>query len=108
MKKLFFIACHTGCSCCSDDNHTRGPYFSEEDAQRRIDRFISGKDYPLASQYAKHGRYRLISKDAEEISGDRWIIDDMVFPASITLMTNSEGIICSGHDDLFTNEDWWY
>ena len=77
--KIYFIeCCTTGCTCYSDENHYIGPYKTKEDAERRVDYFLHGKnaDYPIASQYAKRGRYNVEECTIEEIGNNRSIIDE--------------------------------
>lgn len=75
---LFVIYCATGCTCCNDENHYRGPYKTREDAQRRIDFFLSPKSdfWPLASQYAKRGRYNIEERNYELLPDGRLIIEE--------------------------------
>lgn len=77
---LWLIECRTGCTCCSGENHYRGAYRTKEDADRRAASFLSqdSKYWPLASQYAKRGRYSVQNREAEPISGGRFIVDDQV------------------------------
>lgn len=81
--KLYFIECRTGCTCCSGDNHYRGPYRSEEDAANRISFFRTSEGdhafWPVASQYSRRGDYRVVEYEVEEISGGRAIVNDRVF-----------------------------
>lgn len=78
--KIYLIDASTGCTCCAYDNHIRGPYRTKEDAKRRIDYYHnSPRDtgyWPLASQYARRGRYSVDEYEVEPIDGDRFIIDD--------------------------------
>jgi hypothetical protein len=76
----YLIECRTGCTCCASDNHYRGPYRSREDAQRRVDHFLSPKgDCPIGSQYAPRGKYVIHSFTIELLPGDRYILDDRVY-----------------------------
>ena len=70
-KTVFVIHCSTGCTCCSSENHYRGFYASQADAQRRVDSFrsLDSKFWPVASQFAPHGCYT-ISEGTIEIVGD--------------------------------------
>jgi len=75
--KLILIKCCTGCSCCSWEDHYRGPYRSIEDAKKRIAYFRSPdnvKYWPVASQYSKRGNYLVEEIEYEEISNNRCII----------------------------------
>lgn len=79
--KAYIIECRTGCTCCSDDNHYRGPYKTHEDAQKRIDYFNhpNSKYWPISSQYSKRGNYFIHEYDVELISDNRAIINDRVY-----------------------------
>lgn len=75
-EKVAVIYCATGCSCCSNENHYRGPFKSKEDAERRIKRFLSGTEMPpVASQYARRGRYTIEELDFELIARNRAILN---------------------------------
>lgn len=65
--KLYKIYCATGCTCCSSDNHYRGYFKSQEDAERRIVFFKlpEANNNPVASQYARKGRYEISGIEAE-------------------------------------------
>jgi len=61
-QKIFFVYCSTGCSCCSNENHYRGPFSTREIAQKRAEFY---RKVPiLASQYASRGSYEIISHKA--------------------------------------------
>lgn len=79
MATIFFIYGRTGCSCCSDDNFTMGPFLTEKVAQEQADAWRNGKDSPIGSQYAPNGLYSVGKEEAEEISGGRFIIDKEVW-----------------------------
>ena len=76
--KLFVIYCRTGCSCCSNENHYRGPYQTREDAQKEIDSYYApdSKFWPLASQYAKRGHYNIKEIEVETLPDGRQIVND--------------------------------
>jgi len=78
MTKAYLIECRTGCSCCSYENHYRGPYKTREDAEKRINFFKTGSYYPVASQYSKRGNYSIEEVTIEEISNNRYIVDDKI------------------------------
>lgn len=81
-SKMYYIRCRTGCSCCSYENFSRGLFLSSEAAQAEIDKYLSGKDFPVCSQFAKYGVYRINECDAETLPDGRIIIDGtMVFEA---------------------------
>jgi hypothetical protein len=68
----------TGCTCCSSENHYRGFYRTKEDAERRIRYYYSpdSKFWPLASQYARRGRYSIEEVEIEDLKDGRYILDD--------------------------------
>ena len=76
VKKVFFMHCRTGCSCCSYENHYRGFYKTREDAKRRVRSFLAENStyWPLASQYALRGRYYVMEEDAEILGDGRVIL----------------------------------
>ena len=78
-KKVWWIEATTGCFCCSYQNFNQGFYFNKEEPQAIIDKWSKGIDNPLASQYAKYGRYYLGEEEAEVLSDGRIIIGDKVF-----------------------------
>ena len=78
-KKLWYISCHTGCSCCADENFDQGFYTTIEAAQDVADRWSRGDGNPLASQYAPYGRYYVEEVEAEFLPDGRAIIDGSVF-----------------------------
>lgn len=74
----YFVYCSTGCTCCASENHTRGPFSSEEIAKKKAEYY---KSVPiLASQYASKGRYHIEGPcDVEQLPDGRLIIRDVVF-----------------------------
>lgn len=78
-KKVWWIEATTGCSCCAYQNFNRGFYFNKEEPQAIIDKWRQGIDNPLASQYAKYGRYYLGEEEAEVLPDGRLIVGDKVF-----------------------------
>ena len=80
-KKVWYISCSTGCSCCSDQNFDKGFYDNPDVPQALIDKWLVGKGNPLASQYAEYGRYHLCETEAEILPDGRWIVDGTVFDA---------------------------
>lgn len=77
---IWLIHCRTGCTCCSYENHYRGPYRTKDDADRRVASFLDAKSeyWPLGSQYAPRGKYVVYPCTAEPISGGRFIVHDRV------------------------------
>ena len=105
--KVAFIEARTGGSCCSYENHFRGPYKSVENAKRRIAyyRTTDSKYWPVASQYASRGSYTIEEYDAEEISGNRVIINDRVYPKPEYIEVNQDGTInIPDHSEEFSRE----
>ena len=80
-KKVWYIECRTGCSCCADENFDRGFYDNPKEPQALIDQWLTGDDNPLASQYARYGRYILHETEAEILPDGRWIVKGKVFDA---------------------------
>lgn len=80
-KKVWWIECSTGCSCCSYENFDQGFYFNEEEPKALIENWEQGKGNPLASQFAKYGRYNLCSSEAEILPDGRMIVMNRVFSA---------------------------
>jgi hypothetical protein len=80
-KKVWYISCSTGCSCCADQNFDEGFYDNPDEPQALIDQWLAGKGNPLASQYAKYGRYHLHETEAEILPDGRWIVEGTVFDA---------------------------
>ena len=78
-KQVWWIECRTGCSCCADENFDYGFFLNEEEPKALIGKWSKGIDNPLASQYAKYGRYYLDSSEAEILPDGRWIVEGTVF-----------------------------
>ena len=78
-KRVWWIEATTGCSCCSYQNFNQGFYFNKEEPQAIINKWSKGIDNPLASQYAKYGRYYLGEEEAEILPDGRIIVGDKVF-----------------------------
>ena len=78
-KKVWWIEATTGCSCCAYQNFNQGFYFNKEEPQTIIDKWSKGINNPLASQYAKYGRYYLGEEEAEVLPDGRIIVGDKVF-----------------------------
>lgn len=82
MIDVWYIDCSTGCSCCSDENFKRGFYKVEDEAKETIAKFLRGEGNPLASQYARYGRYYLSKSKAEILPDGRMIVENRVYPAN--------------------------
>ena len=107
MSSFFFIHCSTGCSCCSSENHIRGPYLTKEDAERRVAYYKSpdSKYWPLASQYSRRGNYYIEEQKYEVISDNRIIIQDSVYPfPEKTIVVKADGTIDDNDSEVFANE----
>jgi hypothetical protein len=78
-KRVWYIECRTGCSCCAYDNFDYGFYDNPETPQALIDKWLVGVGNPLGSQYARYGIYKLHEVEAEILPDGRWIIEDTVF-----------------------------
>ena len=81
-KKVWYIECRTGCTCCADENFDQGFYDNPEEPQSIIDEWRQGNGNPLASQYARYGCYHLCETEAEILPDGRWIVDGTVFEAN--------------------------
>lgn len=101
MDKVYLIHCGTGCTCCNNENHYRGPYKTKEEAKKRIHYFYYGNWYPLASQYARRGRYSVKECYYEEISGNRVIIGDKVYSGIEFIKLNENGSLNPEDSDYF-------
>lgn len=104
---IYLIECRSGCSCCSDQNHYRGPYKTKEEAEKRIEYFSceNAHNNPVASQYARKGRYYISKYEAEEIGGNRVIVSDKVFDWNGFIELNEDGSIKGDYDsDWFTSD----
>jgi len=82
--EAYFLYCSTGCTCCAEDNHYRGPYRTAEEAGRRKAYFYA---HPiLASQYTSTGHYSISGPSKAEILPDgRLIIDSTVYEQFFTV-----------------------
>ena len=78
-KEIWVIRCHTGCTYCSNENFTEGPYLTEEDAIKIKLGYEAGHGNPLASQYAKYGTYSIDKWEVEILPDGRWIHESNVF-----------------------------
>lgn len=75
MEKAYSIRCCTGCTCCSDENHYYGFFTNKEDAETQTSKWRNGDGNPLASQYARYGRYYVEDHSYEKLPDGRVIID---------------------------------
>ena len=75
-EQVFTIHCRTGCTCCSGDNHFRGPYRTNGDALRRVAHFRNpgNKFCPVFSHYAHRGAYTIYEEKMEKLPDGRAII----------------------------------
>ena len=74
--KAFLIECRTGCSCCSSENHHRGPFRTREEAEKAVQRFREVR--LIASQYAPNGVYNIEEIAAEQLPDGRLILDNRI------------------------------
>ena len=79
IKKVWYIDCRTGCTCCAYENFDYGFFLNPEEPQELINKWSKGIGNPLASQYAKFGRYYLEETEAEILPDGRWIVEGTVF-----------------------------
>ena len=102
---VFFLYCRTGCTCCSDDNHYRGPYATEEDAKRRAAFFLDPKavNNPVASQFAPKGRYEISEEDVEYLLDGRAIVARRVYDELECITVQPDGSTLL--DDRFYMEE---
>ena len=101
---MWLIECRTGCSCCQHENHRRGPYLTREDAEKRIAYFKSddSKFWPVASQYARRGRYVIEFHEPEILGDDRYIIEDEVFHGGVEFVAvNDDGSVDDNKSEQF-------
>lgn len=92
MMDVWYISCSTGCTCCAYEDFDWGFYISEEEANNQANQWREGKDNPLASQYARYGRYRVVKAQAEVLPDGRLIVDRMVYdPIETTGLTAVNG-----------------
>lgn len=108
-SKAWLIRCNTGCSCCSNENHSRGPFQTEEDAKKRVAYYRSenSKFWPVASQYSRRGNYKLQEINVETLPDGRRIIDsDYVVDADeFNLVEVLEDGAIEDNDSEFFRED---
>lgn len=85
--ECWILICSTGCTCCRHENFIQGPYFTEDEADKEIQRFISRKR--LSSQYSESGRYTK-AKIPYEIAG-RWLILEETYALRIPATSLLDG-----------------
>lgn len=78
VTKGYIVECSTGCTCCSNENHLRGPFSSREVAEAACVQYHNMAI--LASQYARNGNYYVREYDAESLPDGRIIVGSIVFP----------------------------
>lgn len=80
--QCYVVWCTTGCSCCSYENHFRGPFSTHEAAEAAI---VVFKDKRLlASQYSKTGHYYIEPRSVEHMPDGRLIIaEEFVVPGFV-------------------------
>jgi hypothetical protein len=73
----FTVYCSTGCTCCSGENHDRGPFSNREVVNTKIAAY---RAMPLlASQFSATGHYEVSETTAEKLPDGRIIVDGRVF-----------------------------
>ena len=105
--RAFLIYAGTGCSCCNDQNHYRGPYRTKDDAERRMTYYLApdSKYWPLASQFAKRGCYCVEEIEVEQLPDGRVIIcRDKVRDYFDFVTVNEDGTIPEHEDEYFCSE----
>lgn len=73
MTTAFLIYCATGCSCCNNENHYRGPFSTREIAEEKKADYTASR--LLASQYSENGNYTIYEVSCEQLPDGRLIID---------------------------------
>ena len=95
MDSIYLIHARTGCTCCSGENHYRGPYRTHDDAARRKAYYLDAKssEYPpVASQYARRGVYDIVEVRVEGLPDDRVILNgERVFPKLTFIEVQPDG-----------------
>ena len=86
--KGFMIYARTGCTCCSGENHYRGPYRTKEEAEARKRHFQ--EIALLASQYARRGAYDIMEEEFEELPDGRLIEGRTVYAGFFKIGDNGE------------------
>jgi hypothetical protein len=71
---IYTIYCSTGCTCCSDENHLRGPYRTREEAEKAKQGFYERS--LLSSRYSSTGNYHIEEASGEILPDGRIIIDN--------------------------------
>jgi hypothetical protein len=109
MEKVYLIECRTGCSCCSSENHYRGPFRTKEDAERRIAYFKSPDSafWPLASQYSRRGNYRVEEHDMEKTQSGRVVIGDHVIDDLKFIEVLPDGTVLDNDAETLGSTLYW-
>lgn len=95
----YLIECRTGCTCCADENHHRGPFSTREVAEKAKEAYLDMR--LLASQYADRGVYHISEASLELLPDGRMIIDgDRVWKDGF----QDE---CLGLDDQYCGQYRW-
>lgn len=87
----YLVYCSTGCSCCNDDNHYRGPFQTQEDAQKAIDHYTSVR--LLCSQYSRNGNYSIYTRTCEKLPDSRLIIGTRLVDSFVNPLDTSSASI---------------
>ena len=84
--EYFLIYCSTGCSCCSGENHYRGPFSTKEIAAARVPQYR--EQQILASQYSSRGNYSVEGPfQGEQLEDGRIIGGDNVYKGFADTLT---------------------
>jgi hypothetical protein len=76
--EYFLIYCSTGCSCCSGENHYRGPFSTKEIADAHVPQYH--EQQILASQFSSRGNYSVEGPlQGEQLEDGRIIGGDSVY-----------------------------
>lgn len=69
----YVVYASTGCTCCNNENHYRGPWRSKEKAEEAVTWYK--QERLLASQYSSRGNYSIREVAAEILPDGRVILD---------------------------------
>ena len=100
---IWLIECRTGCTCCYDENHRRGPYKTREDAERRMQYFLSAdaKFRPVASRFARRGLYDIERHTVTVIDGKYVTDEDDVYDQIKFVNVHADGTVDNNNAEQF-------
>lgn len=87
IEKRWFVHASTGCTCCNDQNFTRGPFESAQAAQEEAD--WCHENRILVSQYAPNGIYKVQEANCEILPDGRVLLDQHVWGPEIEDFTDN-------------------